>query len=382
MIAARETASNANTTPVVPYTNGTYIDEVLGIYHPNGQNTDKYCYHANGLYSVAALTDSTQAVVERYKYEAFGQRLEQDGLTPMTASAVGNSIGFTGRVHDVTGLMYYRARMTNPAFGRFCARDQMGYLGSPWNLYEYTKNRPTFLVDPLGYWMGPTHSGMTLGACAVVGLCPGCCEIIAQANEETDGSPADAVAWKQGKNTSDPERHNMVAGDISGLPPAGQLAARLAAAAATEAYVVKQIHAGVQAFREGKCRLALEELGHGLHAAQDSWAHRNAAGHPISDAEHRADMSYDDRNAPRNRLPDNPMDTDKAVSDPNNASRLLVATGVTMHYIQGVKRTAGCCCSQPRVRGQTVPCETLCDPQRYPPDPSCCPRSNGESGAR
>jgi|SRR5271154_6659299 len=52
------------------YVYGSYVDEPLMM--KAGQNT--YNSATNHLYSVAALTDSTGAVVERYKYDTGGFR--------------------------------------------------------------------------------------------------------------------------------------------------------------------------------------------------------------------------------------------------------------------------------------------------------------------
>jgi RHS repeat-associated protein len=112
-----------------------------------------YYYHANQIYSIAALTDSTGNVVERYTYDPYGkvQILAADGVTVRTASAVGNPWTFTGRRLDgETGLMYYRARMYSTELGRFAGRDPIKYEGSPWNLYEYCKGNPAGALDPSG----------------------------------------------------------------------------------------------------------------------------------------------------------------------------------------------------------------------------------------
>jgi RHS repeat-associated protein len=85
----------------------------------------KYYYASNHLYSVAALTDSTGAVVERYKYDAYGRQgiMNQNGTVSYSPSDYGNFIGFTGRYHDwETGLTYFRTRYEDPQLGRFLNR--------------------------------------------------------------------------------------------------------------------------------------------------------------------------------------------------------------------------------------------------------------------
>jgi RHS repeat-associated protein len=80
------------------------------------------------LYSVAALTDSTGAVVERYRYDTYGQRtvLAADGVTTRAASSYNQQVGFTGRYLDKeTGLWYFRARYYSGSLGRFIGRDPL-----------------------------------------------------------------------------------------------------------------------------------------------------------------------------------------------------------------------------------------------------------------
>jgi RHS repeat-associated protein len=84
-----------------------------------------YWYSANHLGSIGALTDQTGAVVERYRYDAYGARsiLTATG-NDRIASLYQNQIGFTGRYHDpATGLIDFRFRQYDPRLGRFLSRD-------------------------------------------------------------------------------------------------------------------------------------------------------------------------------------------------------------------------------------------------------------------
>lgn len=57
----------------------------------------------------------------------------------------------TARESDTeTGLYYYRARYYDQTSGRFLSEDPAGLRGDGPNLYAYTLNRPTVLVDPTG----------------------------------------------------------------------------------------------------------------------------------------------------------------------------------------------------------------------------------------
>ena len=111
-----------------------------------GQN---YFYHADGLGSITAITNSTGATVNTYRYDAFGNIVSQTGTLV-------NPYTYTGREYDSeSGLYYYRNRYYNPGVGRFLQEDkQAGRLVNPQslNLYSYVLNNPIIRVDPMGLW--------------------------------------------------------------------------------------------------------------------------------------------------------------------------------------------------------------------------------------
>jgi RHS repeat-associated protein len=82
------------------------------------------------------------------------------GVTTSAGAATTNTYQFTGRENDGTtaGLMYYRARYYNPAWGRFVSEDPIGVAGGV-NLYGYVGEQPTGAVDPFGFASGPLNFG-------------------------------------------------------------------------------------------------------------------------------------------------------------------------------------------------------------------------------
>ncbi len=95
------------------YVHGPGIDEPLALI--NGKNS--YYYHADGLGSVVALTDSAGKVQQTYEYDSFGNLKDQK-------NKVKQPYTFTGREWDrETGLYYNRIRHWDPKTGRWLQFD-------------------------------------------------------------------------------------------------------------------------------------------------------------------------------------------------------------------------------------------------------------------
>lgn len=117
---------------------GSFLDE------PACMQVDgsSYFYHFNALGSVVALSDDAGNEAEIYTYSPFGLVLQNSTLV--------NPYLYTGRRYDAEmELYYYRARMYNPALGRFLQPDPIGFAGGI-NLYGYVLNNPINLIDPFG----------------------------------------------------------------------------------------------------------------------------------------------------------------------------------------------------------------------------------------
>ena len=177
---------NAGTTDERMFAYGNYIDEVLVMEKLAGDNQGMYYYGHDHLFSVCILFDDGGAITEYTEYDAYGYArtgtaygvdqtwfTADDAVADGGGSNVANPYFFTGRRLDLLDagalpLMYYRARMYDPATGRFLQRDPLNNAGicvhamsasvcTPGNAYEYCLSEPTRGLDPFGLeW---TYSG-------------------------------------------------------------------------------------------------------------------------------------------------------------------------------------------------------------------------------
>jgi RHS repeat-associated protein len=107
--------------------------------------TSFYLFDALG--STRKLTNSAGNISDSYDFRAYGETFAFSGSTVNVFRWVGE----LGYYLDIDRLAYYlRARPYNPSIAKFLSEDPLGFFGSPWNLYEYVRSRPTWLVDPLG----------------------------------------------------------------------------------------------------------------------------------------------------------------------------------------------------------------------------------------
>jgi RHS repeat-associated protein len=109
-------------------------------------------YNQDAEGSVTHLTDATGAVVEKYKYDAFGVPIIYNGAgAQITQSFYYNRFLFTGREYVETfGIYEYRARAYHPKLGRFTSEDPKLFDGGDYNLFRYCHNDPLDLTDPMG----------------------------------------------------------------------------------------------------------------------------------------------------------------------------------------------------------------------------------------
>jgi RHS repeat-associated protein len=114
---------NGNKAETRTYVWGSGIDELVAYQRTNDTGSKLYYVHNNALWSVAAVTDSSGAVVERSQYDAFGKKT-LDHADSNGRSIIGLTRGFCGyELDEETGMYYARARMYSPMNGRFASRD-------------------------------------------------------------------------------------------------------------------------------------------------------------------------------------------------------------------------------------------------------------------
>jgi RHS repeat-associated protein len=125
-------------TAVVNYLNGGNLDEV----YTRTDSTSTRDVLTDSLGSALALTDSSGAIQTSYTYEPYGN-------ATASGSASTNTLQYTGRENDGTGLYYYRARYYSPALSRFVSEDPIGFAGGM-NSYAYAGGNPISNSDPMG----------------------------------------------------------------------------------------------------------------------------------------------------------------------------------------------------------------------------------------
>jgi len=229
------------------YTQGLGIDEPLAMYR---SGVASY-YHADGLGSIVALTNSTGFPSSAYLYDSFGNLVA-------SAGNVVNPFRYTAREFDPeTGLYYYRARYYAPNVGRFVSEDPIGFSAGL-NFFTYVNNNPPNQTDPLGLFTKGWHYQTTLEiARTVFGNKPGC-EAKAQSVADAVRSEDELVGWlptveffvRMGPHWQKPGPH---------FPNDAVVRTRLDRAFKT-------------------CDLA--ELGRGLHSLQDGIAHSGPYANP------------------------------------------------------------------------------------------------------
>ena len=133
------------------YTYDDSIDKPLTM----ERDDNTYYYHRDALGSITEVTDSSGVLIERYKYDVYGDPTIFDSVgNSLSASAIGNTYLFTSRRYDSeSGNYYYRARYLSKTTGRFLVCDMLGTWIDPFNRgnsYGYVGNNPVNYLDDNG----------------------------------------------------------------------------------------------------------------------------------------------------------------------------------------------------------------------------------------
>ncbi len=122
------------------------LDSELWTLRWNGSGFDHQTPLADAQ-NVIAVADAAGSVTARYRYRAFGERVQTYGQTPPARM----DPTFQGRTYDAgLGIYDYRNRSFDPATGRFLQRDPV-LGGDPlFNPYCFPGNNPVTGSDPMG----------------------------------------------------------------------------------------------------------------------------------------------------------------------------------------------------------------------------------------
>jgi RHS repeat-associated protein len=136
------------------YVWGKGIDNLLAMTVHTGAMTVTYLAVKDHLGSVHALTDQDGAIIESYRFDAWGNILAvlDSSGEPITSgqSQFGNRYLWQGREYSwTTGLYYFRARWYDPVVGRWLSLDPIGISGGL-NQYVFCGNDPINKIDPFG----------------------------------------------------------------------------------------------------------------------------------------------------------------------------------------------------------------------------------------
>ena len=131
---------------------GKGVDEIIerGAY---GTDNQWHWYFLNQDHegSVTHLTDSNGAIIERYRYDAFGMpSIYAPNWTVRTGSSYNNRFLFTGREYLGAAVYDYRARIYDSYIGRFMSEDSKLFDAGDYNLFRYCHNDPIDFSDPMG----------------------------------------------------------------------------------------------------------------------------------------------------------------------------------------------------------------------------------------
>jgi RHS repeat-associated protein len=117
---------------------GFGLDEVIARYSVVG---GRY-YLTEALNTVIAQIRADGSVLNLYSYSPYGE-------VNVLGSDDSNTIQYTARENDGTGLYFHRARYYDPILQRWMSEDPLGFVAGP-NPYGFLLGDPVNYADPLG----------------------------------------------------------------------------------------------------------------------------------------------------------------------------------------------------------------------------------------
>lgn len=125
-----------------------YGDGLLALTSVDNGSRESSFYLTDALQSVVNLAAANSDLIHSYRYDAWGNVLEEQGTSD-------NRRQYTGHFHDIeTGLDYFGARYYDSEIGRFLSQDPyLGEADTPPSLhrYLYAYANPLRYVDLTGY---------------------------------------------------------------------------------------------------------------------------------------------------------------------------------------------------------------------------------------
>ena len=110
-----------------------------------------YYVASDAMGNATAILDENGNVLERRRYEAFGEMtcMTPDGL-PTATSPTGVDVGSQGQIREkITGLYQMGFRWHNPIIGRWTSRDKVGLYDGV-NVSAFVRNSPMDRSDFIG----------------------------------------------------------------------------------------------------------------------------------------------------------------------------------------------------------------------------------------